>query len=115
MAAQAEQADCQCRQDYRNEDARNALAGLEQQDQQQAAGAHGEAGPVGLPLQQRLAEVPEIAQWPLAVERKAEQPGQLTDQYGERDAVHVAVADRFRQQFGDETQAQQPGDHAHGT
>ena len=46
--------------------------------------------------------------------------GQLADQHGERDAVHVAVADRLGQQLGDESQAHhadqdahQPGHHRH--
>ncbi|MNG97858.1 hypothetical protein D3C79_569810 [compost metagenome] len=65
-----------------------------------------------LACQQCLCQVPQIAQRPLAIDGQAEQFGQLADQHGEGDAVHVAVADRLGQQFGDEAQAQQPGDHA---
>ena len=55
----------------------------------------------------------EVAQRPGAVDREAEQLGQLADQHRERDAVHVAVADRLGQQLGDEPQAHHADQDAH--
>ena len=49
---------------------------------------------------------------PCAVDRKAEELGQLAHQHRQRDAVHVAIADGLGEQFGDEAQARQPGQHA---
>ena len=58
---------------------------------------------------------PEVAQRTVAIDREAEELGQLADQHRERDAVHVAVADRLRQQLGDESQPQHPDSDAHQT
>ena len=67
------------------------------------------------------------ARWPTSsrngpslIDREAEELGQLADQHRQRNAVHVAVADRLGQQFGDEAQprdarqdADQPRDDRH--
>ncbi len=52
-------------------------------------------------------------QWSGPLDRKTEQLGQLTDQYRQRNAVHVAVADRLGQQFGDEAEARDAGHDTH--
>ena len=65
------------------------------------------------PPSDRLGDPHEVAQRPGAVDRKAEQLGQLADQHRERDAVHVAVADRLGQQLGDESQAHDADQDAH--
>jgi hypothetical protein len=40
---------------------------------------------------------------------------QLTQQHGERNAVHVAVANRLRQQLNDKAESCQAGDDANDT
>ena len=97
----------------RDQEARDSLEALEQQDRRQRAGADRERRPVGLAAQHRLGDLHEVAQRPGAVDRKAEQLGQLADQHRERDAVHVAVADRLGQQLGDESQAHRADQDAH--
>ena len=57
----------------------------------------------------------KVAQWPDALDREPEQLGQLADQHRERDAVHVAVADRLGEQFCDESQSSRTSDDAHQT
>ncbi|MNF79943.1 hypothetical protein D3C84_621740 [compost metagenome] len=113
LAAQIEEADRQGRQDHHDENARQLLEALEQQDQRQAAASHGEAIPVGLAGQDGLGQLPDITQGSCVLDGYAEQLGQLTGEDGEGDAVHVAVADRLGQQLGDEAQAQQAGEDAH--
>jgi hypothetical protein len=56
----------------------------------------------------------------VGIDREAEELGQLADQHGQGNAVHVAVADRFREQLGDEAEtrdarqdAEDPRDHRH--
>ena len=56
----------------------------------------------------------------MPLDREAEQLGQLADQHCQRDAVHVAIADRLGEQLGDEAEprrarqdAHGPGDHSH--
>ena len=66
-----------------------------------------------LAAQHRFSDLREVAQRPDAVDRKAEQLGQLADQHRERDAVHVTVADRLGQQLGDEPQAHHSYQDAH--
>ena len=49
------------------------------------------------------------------IDLEPEQFGQLADQYGQRNAVHVAVADRLGKQLGDEAETCQAGDDAYHT
>ncbi|MCY1518166.1 hypothetical protein D9M68_528750 [compost metagenome] len=115
MLVQAEHADRERGDDHRDQDARHALEALQGQDQRQAAGADGKAVPVGLPGQDGAAQRDHLTQRAGILDRDGEQLGQLADQHGQGDAVHIAVADRLGQQFGDEAEAQQPhhdADHA---
>jgi hypothetical protein len=66
-------------------------------------------------LRDRLTDSHNIAQRALALDRETEQFGQLADQHGQGDAVHVAVTNRLRQQLGDKPEPQQAGQNAHGT
>ncbi|MNN11378.1 hypothetical protein D3C81_1243350 [compost metagenome] len=110
---QVEEANHQGREDHHDENAGQLLERLEQQDQCQAAAADRKAVPVGLAGGDGLGQVPQIEQGAFAVDGDAEQLGSLSDQHDQGDAVHVAVADRLGQQFGDEAQAQQADDDAH--
>jgi hypothetical protein len=63
---------------------------------------------------------PQVSQRPVALDREAEELGQLADQYGQGDSVHVTVADRLGKKLGYETQpryacqnAQDPRDDRH--
>ncbi|MCY1419284.1 hypothetical protein D9M71_348700 [compost metagenome] len=113
MAAEVEEADGQGRQDHHDENARQPLEALEQQDQRQAAAADRKAVPVGLAGSDGLDQMPQVEQGAFAVDGNAEQLGRLGDQHDQGNAVHVAVADRRGQQLGDEAQAQQAGEDAH--
>ena len=58
-------------------------------------------------------DLDDVAYRAIAVDREAKELGQLADQHRERDAVHVAVADRLRQQLGYETQSHLTNQDAH--
>ncbi|MNQ79353.1 hypothetical protein D3C85_942970 [compost metagenome] len=97
---------------HRDEDTGHAVKAREPEDDRQRTDADGEGRPVGLTFKHCLTEGQDVAQRAAAVDGDAEQLGRLADQHGEGDAVHVAIADRLGQQFGDEPQAQQPGTDA---
>ncbi|MNP31044.1 hypothetical protein D3C76_1241490 [compost metagenome] len=78
---------------------------FEQQDHRQRGGAHQESGPVGLALHHPGGDRPQVSERTVGLDRKTEDLRQLTDQHRDGDAVHVAVADRFGQQLGNEAQA----------
>ena len=101
------------RADHRDQDAGHALAALQQQDHRQGACADRERRPVGSAAQHRRGDGPQASQRPVALDREPEELGQLADQHRQRNAVHVAVADRLGQQFGDEAQTRQAGQDAH--
>jgi hypothetical protein len=109
---QIQHADHEGRRDYRDQDARQELAALEQQNYRKRAGADAKCSPVGAAFEHRGGDGPKIMQRSGVFDREAEQLGQLADQHGECNAVHVAVADRLGQQFGDKTQARQAGEDA---
>jgi hypothetical protein len=90
----------------------NALVALEQEDDGERADAERGGGPVRFAGEQGLRDRPEVTQRPGAVDLDVEQFGQLADQNGEGDAVHIAVADRLGEQFGDETKAGDAGEYA---
>jgi hypothetical protein len=60
-----------------------------------------------------LCNLHEIAQWTGAIDRETQQLWQLTDQHCERNAIHISVADRFREEFGNEPKAQRAYQNAH--
>ena len=113
---EVEHADGDRRADDRDQEARDALVRLEHEDRDERAGADrgtrssspGRRGPLGRCRRRR-------ATGRVRFDREAEQLRQLADQHGERDAVHVAVADRLREQLGDEADAQQADRDAHET
>ena len=91
----------------------HALAALEQQDHRQRARTDRKRSPVGFPLQHGLRDSEQLPQRPGVLHGEAEHLGQLADQHGQRDSVHVAVTDRLGEQFGDETEATQASHDAH--
>jgi hypothetical protein len=54
----------------------------------------------------------KLAQRAFAVDRKAAELGDLTEQNGECDAIHVAVADGLGEQLGNETELGESGGNA---
>jgi hypothetical protein len=99
--------------DHRDEDARQALAALEEKDHRERAAAHGERRPVRGTAEDLLADSPQAEQWPVTLDREAEELRELADQNRQRDAVHVAVADRLGQKLGDEAEPYHAGQDAH--
>ena len=93
---------------------RQALDALEQQDRRQGTGADEERRPVGSAIENRRGDGNQVAQRAAALDGEAEDLGQLADQHRQRNAVHVPVADGLGQEFGDESQASQPNQNAHG-
>ena len=85
---------------------------LENQNQRQRAGADRKRRDVRLSGGDRPANRQDLPARTFGINRKAEQLGNLTQEHRQRDAVHVAVADRLREQFGDETEPRQAGGHA---
>ncbi|MNR36056.1 hypothetical protein D3C85_1539450 [compost metagenome] len=68
---------------------------LEQQDQHQRGGTDGKRDPVGFSVQYRGDDRPHVSDRPVGLDLETEKLGQLTDQYGQRDTVHVPVANRL--------------------
>ena len=101
------------RADHGNQDSRQELAAFQQKDDRERRGADGEGSPVHLPGEQRADDRPELTQRTLGVDREAEELRQLADQHGQRDAVHVPVADRLGQELGDEAQTRDARHNAH--
>src|SRR5512139_453550 len=109
---EAQRADDERRADHGDQDAGQALAALERQDRHEGGCADCERGRVGAAFEHRRGNRPQVPQRAAALDREAEQLGQLADQHRQRDAVHVAVADRLGQEFGDEAQARHAGQDA---
>ncbi|MNL06250.1 hypothetical protein D3C87_1268820 [compost metagenome] len=103
-----EHADRQRGQDHGDQDAGNPVETLEQQYDGQAGCPHCQAVRVGLAIGNRPGQFPQLAQRTGILDRDGEQLRQLADQYGQRNPIHIAVADGLRQQFCDEPKAQQP-------
>jgi hypothetical protein len=82
---------------------------LEQEDQDKAAGADRERNQVCPAIANRLRDSPQAPQRTFDIDRKAENLRQLADQNGQCDAVHVAIANRFRQKLGDKAQPRDTG------
>ena len=74
-----------------------------QRDHVRAAGRH------------RPRKAPGLLQRTVGRHGETEQLGKLAQEHGQRDAVHVAVANRLREQFRDEPQTRQSGRDAHET
>jgi methionyl-tRNA synthetase len=95
-----------------DQDARQALVAFEQQDHRQGDCADHERGRVGLAIHHRCGDSPQVGQRSVAFDRKAEELGQLADQYRQGDAIHVPVADGLGKQLGDEAEARDARDDA---
>ena len=63
--------------------------------------------------QNGLGDGPQVSQRPVISIEKPKKLGQLADQYGQRDAVHVTVADRLGKKLGDEAQPRNACQNAH--
>jgi hypothetical protein len=110
---QAEHADRDRRPDHRDEHPRDPWPPpLEREDHQQADDTDTQRRVVRLAVGDPADERPYLGDHALRVGREAEELGQLTEQHGQRDPVHVAVADGLGQQVGDEPEAGEPGEHA---
>ncbi len=67
-----------------------------------------------LPASTALCDRPDASRsGPVGLDGEAEQLGDLAQQHRQRDAVHVAVADRLREQLGDEAEAREARRDAH--
>ena len=95
------------------EDPGHALAALEEKDHRERAATHCERRPVRDTAQDPLADPPQAEQRTVALDREAEELRKLADQHRQRDAVHVAVADRLGQKLGDEAETRHAGQDAH--
>jgi hypothetical protein len=100
------------RQDDGDQNSRETGESLGQQDQGQRSQPQAGRHPVGLAVEECLGNGDEVSKRTAAFDGKAEQLGQLADQHCERDTVHIAVADRLREQLGDEAQPKQAGQDA---
>ena len=88
---------------------------IQQQDADERGDADDGSGRVRLALRQPGHEGARLGNEPVGVHREPEQLGQLTDDDGQRQAVHVADLGRLGQQVGDEPELGQPGDDHHDT
>ena len=66
-----------------------------------------------LPASTLLDDSPRLAQRSVRGDGEAEELRDLAQQHRQRDAVHVAIADRLREQLGDEAQTRQARGNAH--
>ena len=98
---------------HANQDGGDARQALQQQNQRERAGANREDDDVRVSRRDLLDDSPRLAQGTVGGNRKAEELRNLAQQHRQRDAVHVAVADRLRQQLGNEAQTREAGRHAH--
>ena len=92
---------------------RQALVALKEKDHRERAAPHGERRPVRSTAQDPLAGIlHRLSRGPsLSIEKP--KIFELADQDRQRDAVHVAVADRLGQKLGDEAKAHHAGQDAH--
>ncbi len=74
---------------------------------------HADDGSEGIDIStgQSLSDLTDFTEEAGRVDGETEQLGNLTDYDDERDGVEVAEADRFREEFGHETQTQESADH----
>ena len=104
------------REDDRGEDAReDRPQALEDDDQHQAHQPDRERGADRLPTLDRLGEGDGFVDQAVGVHGEPEQLGQLTDEDGEREAVHVTDLGRLREQVGDEAEPEHAGQHGDRT
>ncbi len=83
----------------------DARVAFQHQDQRERARADGQRHVVRPARGDLPARCPRLVRnGPVRVDGKAEQLRDLAQQHGQRDAVHVAVADRLREQLGDEAE-----------
>jgi hypothetical protein len=108
-------ADSDCRRHHCDQNARDPLEALEYEDHDERARAHREYGRVGPAVENGLGDAPKVAQRPISLNRHSEYFGQLVDQHGERDAVHIAIANRLGEQFGYEPEPEETCQNAHYT
>ena len=105
-AGEVERADGRDRQDDGDEHGREGRPqALETEDQRQARDADRQRRADGLAVADAADERARLADQAVRVDGEPEQLGQLADEDGEREAVHVPDLRRLRQQVGDEARA----------
>ena len=90
--------------DHRNQNPGYAFAPLEQQDGRERPGPDQECREVGLSLPDPAGDRPKTPQRPFGIDREPEELGKLADEHSQSDTVHVTVADRLGEQFGNEAE-----------
>ena len=80
---------------------------FQQQNQQQAPAANRQRRDVGARPLRLVGDPLHLSQRPVRLDREAEELRNLTEHHGQRDAVHVAVADRLREKLGDEAETRE--------
>ena len=104
------------REDDRGEDAReDRPEALKDEDQRQARRPDRQRGADRLAALDRLGEGDGFVDQAVGVHGEPEQLGQLTDEDGEREAVHVPDLGRLREQVGDEAEPEHAGEHGDRT
>ena len=88
---------------------------FQHQNQRESAAADHERRDVGGARQHLVDDSHHLAQWSVRAHGEAEELRDLAHHHGQRDAVHVAVTDWFRQQLGNEAETREARSHAHHT
>jgi hypothetical protein len=114
LGLEVEQVDRHGGQHHDDEDTRD-LGQQPVQEQDADQGTHAEEGGrrVGLAVREPHHEGAHLVHQPVSIDGEPEELGQLTDDDGQRQPVHVADLGRLRQQVRDEPELGQPGDHHH--
>ena len=113
MVLEVEHGDGRDREEDGGENAReDRPQALEDQDQRQTGHADCECSADGFAVLDCLGERDCFVDQPVRVDREPEQLGQLADEDGEREAVHVPDLGRLREKVGDEAELEHAGEHS---
>ena len=93
--------------------ARDARPALQDQNQSEGAGADRECHEVRASRHHLLDDSQRLPDRSVRGDRKAKELRDLAQHHRQRDAVHVAVADRLREQLSDEAESSQARRNAH--
>jgi hypothetical protein len=97
----------------RDQQARKTWPSLQDENQYQRASANRKRGDVRASGPDLVDDSKQLTYRSVCLHREAEELRDLTQHDGERDPVHVPVADRFREQLGDEAEARESSRRAH--
>jgi hypothetical protein len=112
---EVQRADSDRRRHHCDQNAGDSLEALEHEDHYHRASTDREYSTVSTAVENGPGDAPKVAQRPISLNRDSEHFGQLVDQHGERDAVHIAVANRLGEQFSDEPQPEEARQNTHYT